>query len=204
MTQLTLSKSTYLKESKKLANFKRYLPSLDLKRQQLMLEKNKAKEQLNTITKELQALEAETAEQLQMLANQEMQLGELICLDHSEITQQNLMGVRLPKLVAVRFKELEQYFLTRPHWVDLLIKRLQRAVELSLQQKIHEQRLDILQKAVRKASQRVNLVAKILIPQAENNMKKISIFLSDNERAAVVRSKLAKKKKQSNVSVQSL
>ena len=85
--------------------------------------------------------------------------------------------------------------LTKPHWVDLLVKRLHRACELRAQLDIQQQRVELMQFAARKATQRVNLVSKILIPEAQGNMRKIQIFLSDNERAAVVRSKIAKKKK---------
>lgn len=196
MTQLTLSKSTYLKEGKKLENYQRYLPSLDLKRQQLMMERNKAKDQLRRVEDEWQALLASSAEELQMLANEEIQLGQLVAIDSADIVSQNLMGVYLPKLNSVQFKVSHHGYLTQPHWIDLLIIRLQRAAELSLSQKIQRRRVELLNRAVRKATQRVNLVSKILIPQASQNMRKIAIFLSDNERAAVVRSKLAKKKKQ--------
>lgn len=198
MTQLTLSKSTYLKEARKLANYKRYLPALDLKRQQLMLEKNKAKSKLLEVEGELHTLLDSSARELQMLANSEIQFGELVAVEKAEIVEQNLMGVTLPKLNQVQFTELEHGYLTQPHWVDLLIKRLKRAAELTLSRQIHQQRLDLLTTAVRKATQRVNLVSKVLIPETNRNMRKISIFLSDNERAAVVRSKLAKKKKQAS------
>lgn len=202
MTQLTLSKSTYLKEAKKLANYERYLPSLDLKRQQLMLEKNKAKNKLLEVEDELQTLLDSSAQELQMLANEEIQLGDLVVVEDVDIVQQNLMGVILPKLNRVHFKELDHGYLTQPHWVDLLVKRLKRAAELTVSQGIHQQRLEALTQAVRKATQRVNLVSKVLIPEAQRNMRKISIFLSDNERAAVVRSKLAKKKKQAETALQ--
>lgn len=196
MAQLTLSKSTYLKEARKLANYKRYLPSLDLKRQQLMLEKNKARIRLLEVEEELQKLLDSSAHQLQMLGNEEIQFADLVVVEEVDIAQQNLMGVNLPKLNTVHFKELDHGYLTQPHWVDLLVKRLRRAAELRLSQQIHQQRLQVLTLAVRKATQRVNLVAKVLIPETQRNMRKISIFLADNERAAVVRSKLAKKKKQ--------
>lgn len=123
-------------------------------------------------------------------------------VDKVSIIQQNLMGVNLPQLTQVSFKELDHGYLTQPHWVDLLVKRLRRAAELSLSQQVHQQRLQLLSQAVRKATQRVNLVAKVLIPDAQRNMRKISIFLSDTERAAVVRSKLAKKKQQAEASPQ--
>ena len=52
-----------------------------------------------------------------------------------------------------------------------------------------------LKSAARTITQRVNLFSKVLIPEAEENIKKIGLFLSDQERAGVVRSKLAKQKK---------
>ena len=53
-----------------------------------------------------------------------------------------------------------------------------------------------LNDAVRRITQRVNLFEKVLIPQAEENIQRIRIFLSDAERTAVVRSKIAKAKRQ--------
>lgn len=196
MTQITLSKSTYLKEAKKLSNYERYLPSLDLKRQQLMMEKNKAKLELRDVEEQLQKLNSETAQQLQMLANAEIELKGLVTIKEIECVEQNLMGVHLPQLKALKFEQITPGLLTQPHWVDLLVIRLKQAAELQIQFQIQEKRVAVLEKAARKATQRVNLVAKVLIPQAQQNMRKISIFLSDNERAAVVRSKLAKQKKQ--------
>jgi V/A-type H+-transporting ATPase subunit D len=57
---------------------------------------------------------------------------------------------------------------------------------------IAEQRTDALAVALRRVTQRVNLFDKVLIPRAEENIRRIMIFLSDQERAAVVRSKIAK------------
>ena len=47
---------------------------------------------------------------------------------------------------------------------------------------------------MRTITQRVNLFSKVLIPRAEENIKRIGLFLSDQERAGVVRSKLSKQK----------
>ena len=85
--------------------------------------------------------------------------------------------------------------LGRPHWVDPVVDALRTAVELRLQLQIAEQRLALLSQAVRKITQRVNLFDKVLIPQTQANIKKIRIYLSDAERAAVVNSKIAKRKK---------
>jgi V/A-type H+-transporting ATPase subunit D len=84
--------------------------------------------------------------------------------------------------------------LGKPHWVDVLVERLKEAVWLHQKLNVSKKRVDILEYAVRKITQRVNLFEKVLIPRTRNNIKKIQIFLGDAERAAVVRSKIAKRK----------
>jgi V/A-type H+-transporting ATPase subunit D len=69
-------------------------------------------------------------------------------------------------------------------------------LELKMQLQIDSRRLEILEKAVKKITQRVNLFDKVLIPRAQKNIKKIHIFLSDTERARVVRAKITKQKRQ--------
>lgn len=195
MTKLTLSKSSYLKEAKKLESYERFLPSLDLKRKQLFIEKAKEKTELQNIQRELKQLIASSAEELQMLGNEEINLDSLVKVSAVQQTEENRLGVVLPLLQKVDIETTDYGLLTKPHWVDLLVVRLQRACELRARLGIQEERLRLMEKASRKATQRVNLVSKILIPEAKANIRKIQIFLSDNERAAVVRSKIAKKKK---------
>lgn len=81
-----------------------------------------------------------------------------------------------------------------PFWVDQLIANLQQLAEHHIHQQVLHERLQLLEAATRRVTQRVNLFEKVLIPQAEANIRKIVIFLSDQERAAVVRSKIAKQK----------
>ena len=57
------------------------------------------------------------------------------------------------------------------------------------------QRLDRLREAERTVTQRFNLFDKVLIPRTRSTIKKITIYLSDAERAGVVKSKIAKRKK---------
>lgn len=195
MTKLTLSKSSYLKEAKKLESYERFLPSLDLKRKQLFIEKAKEKAELQKIQSELTQLIANSAEELQMLGNDEINLDNLVMVSAVQQAEENRLGVVLPVLQKVDIETKDYGLLTKPHWVDFLVVRLQRACELRARLGIQEKRLRLMEKASRKATQRVNLVSKILIPEAKANIRKIQIFLSDNERAAVVRSKIAKKKK---------
>ena len=57
------------------------------------------------------------------------------------------------------------------------------------------ERVARLNQQVRRITQRVNLFEKVLIPRARENIKRIHIGLGEQERSAVVRSKIAKKKR---------
>lgn len=196
MSKLTLSKSSFLKESRQLASYERFLPSLDLKRKQLVIEQALEEKKCQSLKQALSELMKNTAEELPMLGNQEMEFKGLVSLKQVHYEEENRLGVTLPKVSDIAIA-LENYgLLTKPHWVDLLVKRLTRACELQVQVANSIERVALMQSATRKATQRVNLVSKILIPEALKNIRKIRIFLSDNDRAAVVRSKIAKKKKQ--------
>ncbi len=195
MTQLTLSKSTYLKEQKKLDNYERYLPSLELKRKQLIVEKNKADQKLQKLQNTYDLHMHQSGETLQMLSNDEIALERMVSVKASSIVSENIVGVALPKVDSIDIEVKPYGYLTKPHWVDVYVERLKQACELHITLQIQKQRCDILHQAARKAAQRVNLVGEVLIPEVKANMRKISIFLGDNERAAVVRSKLAKRKK---------
>lgn len=195
MAQLTLSKSTYLKEAKKLENYQRFLPSLDLKRKQLVIEKKRQQDLLLELEGQLQSAMESASHGLPMLANEELEFNNLVKIDSVKVVDENLMGIHLPKLEELTLTRQTYGYLVRPHWVDILISNLYEAVRLSIQVDIHRQRVEKLTYAVRKATQRVNLLDKILIPDTRSNMRKIEIFLSDNERAAVVRSKISKRKR---------
>lgn len=195
MAKFSLSKSSMLREARQLKSFERFLPSLDLKRKQLISERARAIESRGHIELEMDALQRSVRDDLPMLANYEIDLRGLVKLRQVHIGTENVMGASLPVVESVEL-EVEQYgYLAKPHWVDIVVKRLSGSLQLHVELEVAKQREMLLEEAVRKATQRVNLVEKVLIPRSRAHIKKIRIYLSDEERAAVVRSKIAKKKR---------
>ena len=195
MARLALNKASLTKLNRQLKAYKDFLPSLDLKRRQLLGEQAKAKQAIATLNQQLTALEPLIANDLLMLSNPGVDLTHIVKIVGVDVVKENVMGTRLPKLNAVDIQIQAYALLGRPHWVDRVVDLLRTAVELRLQLQVAEQRLVLLSQAVRKITQRVNLFDKVLIPQTQANIKKIRIYLSDAERAAVVNSKIAKRKK---------
>ena len=196
MARLQLNKSSLAKQQTNLKSYQRFLPSLDLKRQQLMGERAKAVAEVTRLEDEVEQLARKVGEDLPMLANDEIRLDGLARLTGYELTEENVVGTRLPKLGKIEVAVADYSSMSKPHWVDDVARLLHDMLEARLRVRIARQRVKLLDKAVKTITQRVNLFDKVLIPGAKANIKKIGIYLNDEEMAAVVRSKISKRKRE--------
>lgn len=194
MAKLRLSKHALQKERDNLQLYQRLLPSLDLKRRQLSMEFEKARRAHTRAQREADQLEAKIGAELPMLANSDIDLTGLVRVKNMHLGQENIVGVKLPVVDELEYEVADYSLLTRPAWVDVAVKRLKDAAQSRIEVTIAAERVRILDKSVRRVTQRVNLFDRILIPTAKENIKRIQIFLGDVERDAVVRSKIAKGK----------
>ncbi len=194
MARVPLSKSQLRHEKENLTAYRRYLPALDLKRQQLMGERLRARRAVEDARAKLAAAAAEAGAAIPMMADSRIDLDGLVRLGEVRIGSQNVAGVRLPRVEDVEIVRNSYGRMVRPHWVDALVERLAAALRLSVEAKVAQERLALLETAVAKITQRVNLFDKLLIPETEQNIGRILVFLGDAERAAVVRAKIAKRK----------
>lgn len=194
MARIALSKSAQQRERQNLQMYQRFLPSLDLKRRQLMGEQTRAQEALSQAQIQVASLMSDIAGNIPMLANQGIDLEALVGIDSVQLGEENVVGVRLPVLEKVNTRVRDYSLMAKPHWVDAVADRLVQFLELKIQIQVHVERVRLLDHAIRRTTQRVNLFDKVLIPGARRHIKRIQIFLADTERAAVVRSKIAKRR----------
>ncbi len=196
MARLQLNKSSLTNQGKSLATYKYFLPSLDLKRQRLIAERNKATMIVEQTRNQITQLKREAADKLPMLANEEVDLIGLVRLTKVHLGSENLVGTPLPVLSQTELAVKPYSFMALPHWVDNVVAVLKKMLELQALLKVNEQRLSLLDAATKTITQRVNLFDKVLIPRTKTNIKRIKTYLSDELMASVVRSKIAKRKQQ--------
>ena len=194
MAKLALNKSALSKEKQRKVSYGRYLPSLEMKQKQLLLERKKAEQALIQHGEDIAALENAVYQQLPMLAIENIETKGLVTVADYKLSEENLLGTKVPLLESITFNRADYGYLARPHWFDSLVIALEEMMKLKMEEQVLHIRLTRLKSAARTITQRVNLFSKVLIPQAESNIKKIGLFLADQERAGVVRSKLAKQK----------
>ena len=194
MAKLALNKSSLARESTQLAEYRRFLPSLELKRLQIMAERAKAKEALARLERDCEQRFIDLAAALPMLANKHVPLEGLVRLKETVKGEQNLSGTVLPVLEDIVVETEPYSLLARPHWVDPYVAGMRDLLRLNLERDVARERIAKLVAAEAVISRRVNLFEKVLIPRAERNIRKIRMALADAERDAVVRAKISKRK----------
>ena len=145
MTRLALNKATLSKQGQQLKIFERFLPSLDLKRQQLLAERVKAAAALKITEEKLAPIDGLIAEQFPMASREDVDLAGLVQLKQVNLGQENVVGVKLPVIESVTV-EIRQYgLLGRPHWVDRLAQLIRDTMELRIRVQVERRRLDLLE-----------------------------------------------------------
>jgi len=199
MAKIKLTKSELKAQRQELERYQRFLPTLQLKKQQLQSETKKARDRLAEVAEKERALFNELEDWIGLFA-EDAGLEDLLQVRSLTIPERNVVGLRIPSLETVEFEEARIDLLTTPPWLDEGIDRLRQAVRLRLDKQVLEHELELLQAELRRTTQRVNLFEKVKIPQCRENIRIIQIALGDLQTMAVARAKLAKAKLQERTS----
>lgn len=198
---IALNKTTLKQQRDQAKTFKQFLPSLDLKRQQLLIALKAARQRLDDLDAEMNDLLVRLEPLYPLLGSSTiptLKISGLIAVRGVRIETENVVGTYLPVVREVDFGINDYSTMATPFWLDHLVQALQQMSRLRIEHQVGVRRFELLELAARRITQRVNLFEKVLIPQAEQNIRRIVIFLSDQERAAVVRSKISKGKQASD------
>lgn len=197
MSEVKLTKNELRDQQQKLAQLQKYLPTLQLKKAMLQAEVHEARLQIERLEHEysMQIAKVEAFSQL---------LTEKTSIDPEEASRiktvhkryENIAGIEVPHFESVEFDKLSYSLFETPPWVDSAIVSLRAMAESHVRVEVMRELKAALEKELREVSIRVNLFEKILIPRATVNIKKIKIFLGDQQLAAVSQAKVAKSKKE--------
>jgi V/A-type H+-transporting ATPase subunit D len=196
MSRITLTKASLSRQKGLLKTYAAVLPSLDLKRRQISAERARARRELQELERRAGELEAEAARLCPMLAHEHIRLEGLARVVDVRLGEENLIGTRLPRVEAVTVEVADYGLLSLPFWVDHIVGCLRQALEIQVRLQVARERIERLLRAERTVTQRFNLFEKVLIPRTRQQIRSIAIYLADAERAGVVNSKIAKRKKQ--------
>ena len=193
MAKIKLSKNELKKQKEGLQRFTRFLPTLQLKKQQLQFEIAKVDRRIDEVKHKIEELNKQLESWIAVFA-EKFDLEGLISVEEVETETGNIAGVDIPVLKNIRFIEKEYDLFSTPVWVDTGIEAYKNMVGMMAELAIFEEQRRILGEELRITTQRVNLFEKIKIPEAKENIRIIRIYLGDLQTVGVVRGKIAKAK----------
>ncbi|MEL7431188.1 MAG: V-type ATP synthase subunit D [Chlamydiota bacterium] len=195
MSRVRLTKNSLREQEKQLQQLEKYLPTLQLKKNLLQTEVCAAKGEILT-KKELFIAVKKTLEQFAPLFLEEIDydFSQLLEVQHVNKYYENIAGVEIPVFESVRFQEELFFLFDTPPWLNSALDQAKQAVTIKEHIAVLEEKKRSLEKELREVSLRVNLFEKVLIPRAKGHIKKIHVFLGDQELAAVAQAKIAKEK----------
>ena len=194
MAKIKLTKNEQKIQKDALKMYQRYLPTLTLKKQQLQTEIRAIDAKAREVRDARKALEKEFDEWIAVFADAESFGRDTVRVSNIRKGTGNIAGVKIPIYEGAYFTRAEYDLYETPLWIDMAADRMERALELDLEAEVLDEQVRLLSKELRTTTQRVNLFEKVKIPEAKENIRKISVFLGDERVAAVVRSKISKRK----------
>jgi len=194
MAKIKLTKNEQKIQKDALKMYQRYLPTLTLKKQQLQTEIRAIDAKAREVRDARKALEKEFDEWIAVFADAESFGRDTVRVSNIRKSTGNIAGVKIPIYEGADFTRAEYDLYETPVWIDMAADRMERALELDLEAEVLDEQVRLLSKELRTTTQRVNLFEKVKIPEAKENIRKISVFLGDERVAAVVRSKISKRK----------
>lgn len=196
---IKLTKNEQKAQKDRLKQYQRYLPTLQLKKQQLQSVIMKVKQELVAKEVERQQMIGDLDDWVAVFAEnsifeEEKKLDYLVQPDTVITKTENIAGVNIPKFEELTFKDIDINVDDYPLWVDTAIIKLREIARLDALVSTLRKQEELLEKELRSTSQRVNLFEKVKIPECKENIRVIGVFLGDQQTAAVVRGKISKKK----------
>lgn len=194
MSKIKLTKGELKRQRDSLKQFRHYLPTLQLKKQQLQLKIAEAYKALTVKKKAMEAKQNAINQWAGVLADSRVDITPWITPKDIVIDSINITGSDVPVFKDITFQEAEYDYYSSPLWIDKGISAIKDLVTLQVEVQVIEKEIEILKKELRITTQRVNLFEKVKIPECIENIRVIRIYLGDQMANAVGISKVAKKK----------
>ena len=167
------------------------LPTLKNKESALRAEVKKYKNVYKKLVTEL----SEEMDKIKPVQSLFTEFIDIISVDKIGISTQKIAGVKIPVLEDVTFKTKKFSLINSPSWILDGAELVKHITTLKIKLKIEQRKIEILEYARKKTTQKVNLYEKVQIPAFEDAIIKIKRFLADEENLDRASQKIVKKRK---------
>jgi V/A-type H+-transporting ATPase subunit D len=192
MAKIKLTKNELKKQKDSLKMFQRYLPTLMLKKQQLQGEIRLTELRIKELHAQKEKLDESFKTWIAVFGETGVFTKDILKITKLKTGMGNIAGVAIPIFEGAEFKAAPYNLFEKPLWLDMAVEKMEQALLLDLEAEIVEEQRKRLDHELRVTTQRVNLFEKVKIPETKGSIKKIQVYLGDQQTSAVVRGKIAK------------
>lgn len=193
MAKIKLTKNELKKQKDSLKMYQRYLPTLVLKKQQLQSEIRSIEQKIKNMRAEKDTVDESFKSWIAVFGEKGIFTTDILTVTAIKTESGNIAGVEIPLFRGAEFSVQEYDIARTPLWLDSAVENMKKVLLLDLEVKTLEEQQRRLEQELRTTTQRVNLFEKLMIPEAKANIKKIRVYLGDQQTAAVVRGKISKR-----------
>jgi V/A-type H+-transporting ATPase subunit D len=192
MAKIKLTKTELKAQTDALKRFQRFLPMLQLKKQQLQSEIAGITAKAEQVGAKERAERAALDRWVGLFATDESLVEGLVKVKNVKTGTANIAGVAIPTFESIETEVKEIDLWATPAWVDDAIAATTRILALQSERAVFEEQRRLVTIELQTTSQRVNLFEKVKIPECKEAIRVIKIAIGDEQTAAVTRGKIAK------------
>ena len=192
MAKVKLTKTELKAQTDALKRFQRFLPMLQLKKQQLQAEIAGIVAKAEATSARERSVRADLDHWVGLFSTDEEILSGLVKVKNVRTGTANIAGVAIPTFEAIDTEVKEVDAWATPAWVDNAVETTTQILSLQCERAIYEEQRRLVSLELQLTSQRVNLFEKVKIPECKEAIRVIKIAIGDEQTAAVTRGKIAK------------
>ena len=192
MAKIKLTKTELKAQTDALKRFQRFLPMLQLKKQQLQGEIAGIVQKAEETSAKERAVRADLDRWVGLFATDEALIAGLVKVREVKTGTANVAGVAIPTFESIDTDVREVDAWETPAWVDNAVETTTQVLSLQCERAIYAEQRRLIEQELQLTSQRVNLFEKVKIPECKEAIRRIKIAIGDEQTAAVTRGKIAK------------
>jgi V/A-type H+-transporting ATPase subunit D len=196
--RIKLNKVSLREQKQKLALYQRFLPALEARKQQFLMQLGLVRKDIRRQEEALAALLASISQWSSLLWDLEPLLRYFLKIEEVRISLHNVAGLNIPRFQEVIFQDPSYSVFATAYSFETVLVRMREAIALREEIRILKEQERILSDGFRKTSQRINLYEQRLIPDCRDALRKIAVYLQDQQAAAVGVAKVAKRLSEAN------
>ncbi|WP_299526839.1 V-type ATP synthase subunit D [Winogradskyella sp.] len=194
--KILMNKNTLAALKNELKGYRTALPVFEMKEQQLKEVIQTIETAVERLQEAIETTNTDVRQWAAVMAEPTIDLGKLFRVKELKTKTREIAGVIIEQFVSIDFDESDIDYFETPLWVDAALVAIKDQTTNQEMLKLELKNLESVREELAEARRMKNALKEVFIPETQNNIRKIEIYLGDVERLAIGCAKLVKKKKQ--------